>query len=243
MDVSSAMVEVQAVMRRLKDVRPIFHSEADFQHAFAWEMNRLVPEGQFRLECKRAGLGPRERLDIWIRWPTGQFTAVELKYKKRPLQVEIDNEAYDLTSDAAQDLGRYDFLLDVCRIERIVADHPKTEGFAILLTDDSGYWNGPSGKETIDAAFRLHEGRCVSGLLAWDKRAGAGTTKNREAALSLSGNYTCAWSDYSVVANRPGGQLRYLSVYVPAVVAGPAVMAMSSSTRKEAGIEAQAGEA
>src|SRR4051812_8446151 len=124
MAVSSAVFEIGTFMRRLAASRPVFHSEADFQHAFAWELHRLIPDGQFRLECKRAGLESRARLDIWIRRPTGSFMAVELKYKKRPLQVEIDSEIYDLTSDGAQVIGRYDFLLDVCRLERVVAAQP-----------------------------------------------------------------------------------------------------------------------
>lgn len=205
---------ISEVMSRLAEIRPLFHSEADFQHAFAWEMHRLMPDAQVRLECKHAGLEPRARLDILIRRPTGSFLAVELKYKKRPLRLELRGEVYDLTSDGAQDLGRYDFLLDICRIERVVAAQPQTEGVAILLTNDSSYWSGPSPRSTIDAAFRLHEGRCLSGALAWGASAGAGTTRGREAILGLTGSYTCAWSDYSVVSDRSGGRLRYLTANI-----------------------------
>lgn len=30
--------------------RPVFHSEADFQYAFAWELQRTSPSVQIRLE-------------------------------------------------------------------------------------------------------------------------------------------------------------------------------------------------
>lgn len=66
-------------MGRLTASRPVFHLKADFQHAFTWELHRILPEGEFRSERKHARLGTRVRLDVRIALPGGSFVAVELK--------------------------------------------------------------------------------------------------------------------------------------------------------------------
>lgn len=48
-------------MAALARVRPVFHGEADFQHAFAWEMHIADPSAKVRLETRpRPGI----RLDL-----------------------------------------------------------------------------------------------------------------------------------------------------------------------------------
>jgi hypothetical protein len=39
-------VELDAVVDGLRARRPVFHSEADFQHAFAWMAHELDPDLQ-----------------------------------------------------------------------------------------------------------------------------------------------------------------------------------------------------
>ena len=47
-------------------------------------------------------------------------------------------------------------------------------GYAVLLTNDPSYWNVPAARDTVDAAFRIHEGRDISGELAWAARGRSG---------------------------------------------------------------------
>jgi hypothetical protein len=82
------------------------------------------------------------------------------------------------------------------------------------LTNDSAYWKAPSYSNTVDADFRLHEGRTLSGRLVWSEHAGKGTTKNREAALYLRGSYEMRWADYSTPGGDPYGHFKYLLVKV-----------------------------
>ena len=44
------MLDIDQLMACLADTRKVFHSEADFQHALAWQIHRAMPEGQVRLE-------------------------------------------------------------------------------------------------------------------------------------------------------------------------------------------------
>jgi hypothetical protein len=41
---SAGRVSTDDVLARLASLRPVFHSEADFQQAFAWEIRSLDPQ-------------------------------------------------------------------------------------------------------------------------------------------------------------------------------------------------------
>lgn len=50
-------------MVALASSRPLFHSQADFERAFAWEAHRQRPDAQVRLE-RRLSAETNERLDL-----------------------------------------------------------------------------------------------------------------------------------------------------------------------------------
>ena len=112
---------------------------------------------------------------------------------------------------------RYDVLKDIARLERIVSEVPGTSGYAVVFTNDSAYWKSPTRADTVDAAFRIHEGRTIEGTLRWSESAGHGTTKGREAPLELAHSYHIAWRDYSAIPVSSYGQMRYLLNEVPPV--------------------------
>lgn len=58
------MIDLPPVMSALAKDRPVFHSEADFQHALAWEIHRRWPETSVRLEFRVPKLG--YHLDTWM---------------------------------------------------------------------------------------------------------------------------------------------------------------------------------
>ena len=110
--------------------------------------------------------------------------------------------------------GRYDFLYDISRIEKAKAlDENFESGFAIILTNDSAYWSSPYTKNTVDASFRIHEGRTITGSLSWGEKAGNGTTKGREESIELIGNYKIAWLPFSNI-EVPCGEFRYCLIEV-----------------------------
>lgn len=108
------------VLLELSHKRPIFHSEADFQHALAWEMHERWPRCSMRLEFRPPYLESRVYYDIWAK-QGDTIVAVELKYKTRKLGVKVAEETFDLLDQSAQDVGRYDFLKDIQRLERIAS--------------------------------------------------------------------------------------------------------------------------
>lgn len=59
-------VDIAVLLRTLALQRPVYHSEADFQHAFAWEAHRTDPSLPVRLETHPE---PNVRLDLLLRRP------------------------------------------------------------------------------------------------------------------------------------------------------------------------------
>ena len=199
---------IHTLLEALATKRPVFHSEADFQHALAWQI-RESTESDIRLEfrpCRNRSMC----LDLWV---PDQRVAVELKYLTRKLDWDTSGESFALRNQSAQDIRRYQVIKDVQRLESVSrAQH----GIAIVLTHDSSYWKRARKDNPIDIAFRLHEGRLLSGTLRWSPDASTGTTEGREAAITLKGSYVCKWRDYGrpVVPNAKNARFRYLALEV-----------------------------
>ena len=216
-------LSISRVLTALAKQRPIFHSEADFQHAIAWEIHKHSPRASVRLErpVEVSHLNKRRYVDIWTE-QDDHVLAIELKYKTRALQVLIGNEQYALRSQTAQDLGRYDFIKYIGRVENIVTDRaPRASGYAILLTNDPSYWTHPRSDNTAEARFRLHEGNILRGDLGWRTDASEGTKRGREDLLQLRGSYALRWEDYSRPAEGSYGRFRYLVVEVEGGASAP----------------------
>ncbi len=193
--------------------RPLFHSEADFQHALAWELHQRLPDARIRLELPVAHNNKLLHVDIWL-VHQNNIVAIELKYKTRKLSIDVGGEQFTLLDQSAQDIGRYDFIKDTQRLEYLTHGRVGAIGYAILLTNDSSYWSTPRDYRSVDAAFRLHENRTLEGRLAWGAKAGAGTTRGREEAFELQGSYPLHWNDYSHPSAANYGRFRYLIVKV-----------------------------
>lgn len=203
------MVTIEDLMRRLSVRRPIFHSEADFQHELAMELQRTDADLQLRLEYP-FGTGARASLDILVRKGNREF-GLELKYLSRLASVTVGGEEFRLRHQSAQDTRRYDVCKDISRIEDFCGRF-KAAGGVIVLTNDPAYWTARRRADTSDAAFDLADQRILNGSLAWGGQAGLGTTRGREAALIIAGQYALQWREYADVGG-PGGRLRYL--YIP----------------------------
>jgi hypothetical protein len=163
------------------------------------------------LELPREIGGRRVHVDIWV-VEAGERVAIELKYFTREIDVAVGSERFRLRDQAAQDLGRYDVLKDLARIEALVAAGDADRGYVVTLTNDSSYWKGPSSLSSPNYAdFRLMQDRDLDGVLAWGPATGAGTMKGREAPIALRAHYRCNWADYSDLGSTMSrGQFRYL---------------------------------
>lgn len=188
--------EIEKCILSLRKKRLIFHSEADFQFALAWEIQYLYPEAKVRLEyCPLEA--PNTHIDIMLFY-LGNTIPIELKYKTARLALKTSNESFNLKNHGAQDLGKYDCIKDVKRLEmlsNLLMGFSK--GYALWLTNESSYWNPPVRSNTVYEAFSIHHTAQKHGIMEWASHASAGTIKGRERPIDLNGTYDIAWKEYS----------------------------------------------
>jgi len=212
--------DIKECIEKLSKRRDIFHSEADFQFALAWEIQREYPEADIRLEYCVKDVpkihnedGQNMHIDIMVSFDNDcklsdkRWIPIELKYKTAKfVGTDIKDEPYDLKGHAAQLLGRYDFIKDIERLERLSnkSDFSYQEGYAIWLTNDMSYpRNKPEGKNnTICKEFSVHCGAIKKDTLKWLNDPSDGTIKNRKNPIKLKKEYEIKWHPYSSIETK-----------------------------------------
>lgn len=194
-------VNISTIIQNLKKRRKIFHSEADFQHELAWEIHKTYPKYSIRLE-KAFKLDEKLYVDIFF--ANSSKTAIELKYKTQALNYSYNNiENYNLTTHSAINLGRYDFLKDVERLENLKSNKLINKGFAIFLTNARSYWSKTSKSSKLSKDFYLtNNDNLNKSEYRWlpnVKKTSIGV--NRMQPIKLSNTYKLNWSTYSVIDN------------------------------------------
>jgi hypothetical protein len=191
---------VAAWLGELRRTRPVFHSEADFQHALAWTAHLFELSLGVRLGVKTA-VG---HLDLLISRPEqNRQLALELKYLKAAWTGTVAGERCDLANQGAQDIRGYDVVKDIARVEKLTAHAPGWSGGVLVVSNDPGYWNRPGHGRAINAdAFRLYEGTYLSEVRAWGPGTGQGTMRKRTEPIRLRGTYQCVWTTYSRLEGR-----------------------------------------
>ena len=204
---------IESALEQLKKKHRIFHSEADFQFSLAWELQKILPTAKIRLEyCP--SFAREMHIDIYVIDEDGSHP-IELKYKSRGIEMIDENEYFKLKNHGAQDIGRYDYLYDIQRIENMKKlDKNFKSGYAIILTNDSAYWKAPANNNTVDSAFRIHEGRIIEGSLSWTTNAGKGTTKDREDPIVLDNRYKIEWSNFSNFEGKSYGTFKLCAIEI-----------------------------
>jgi hypothetical protein len=204
------ITDLASILEQLALERPIFHSEADFQHALAWLIHERYSDCRVRLEVNPYTDGQRAYIDILLSYQ-GTPIALELKYKTRKLDIDHNYESFHLLNQSAQDAGRYDFIKDISRLERFVVVNPQSLGYAIFLSNDSSYWRAmQESSNAVDKQFRIHEQATLRGNLTWGELAGEGTRRGREKIIELQREYPLQWHEYSTLNESTVGQFRYL---------------------------------
>ena len=207
------MLDIRCLLTDLAKNRKVFHSEADFQHALAWHIHQTMPESQIRLEFPVPAEHRKMYVDIYL---PDEKIAIELKYVTRKSELKHNGESFALRDQRAQNQRRYDFLKDIQRLECMRSVPGLYEaGHAVLLTNDRLYWDDPPrGQDTVDSAFRVHEGQKISGELDWADQTSPGTKKGRECPIQLEDSYCLRWQDFSNICEKQQGEFRYLAVSV-----------------------------
>lgn len=202
-------IKIEKIMKDLAEKRPIFHSEADFQHALAWKIHEWHHEQyEIRLEYPIQVGEEKITVDIWMKAKQGEENvALELKYKKRKFKGDVSGEKYMFSSDGARDGGCYGFMEDTRRIECLVENKDIGYGAAIILSNEHLYWDKRKGKHTNFEEFSLYDGRKVDAEMEWQKGTGEGYVGKRRWSIDLKNQYDLTWNDYNIVQ---GQKFRWL---------------------------------
>jgi hypothetical protein len=197
-------VDLTGTLAALAARRPVFHSEADFQLALAWEVQKKDSKMDVYLETR-----PVEGVHLDMAFERdGLYTAVELKYLTRAWSGEIGGQRYDLKNHSAHDFRRYDVVNDIARVEQFTQSRAGANGAVIVLTNDPAYRKPSSSSIASDRAFRIGESAVLEGPRAWGRTpAGAGKRED----LTLAHRYEMHWTNFS--SNDP--QLWQLVIEVP----------------------------
>jgi hypothetical protein len=196
-------------MTELSAKRPVFYSEADFQHALAWQLHLLRPTAQLRLEVPltEADLGARaDRLDILVRLD-GWRVALELKYPRDRFSWQGDDEPvpYRRNNRDAADDAAYATINDLHRTERWVSLGAADVGVVLALTNIKTFWRAVPATVALDAEFRFPDGTEIAGVRRW------GQGGRLKPPIDLGGRYVSRWRDYSRLADGTGAtQFRYV---------------------------------
>lgn len=177
-------LNAQALSEIIKEFNgKIFQSEAQFQFELAWKLNEKYGNGDdLAVELEDMGMVEKDGENVKRKFYTdivvkqGDYrVAIELKYKT----AEYKSENVYLFNHGAEDLGRYDYIWDVHRIELLKGEPESKDfgeenfevqkqkickkGFAVLLTNEKKYWEenkknkneNDEEKRTIDYQFRF----------------------------------------------------------------------------------------
>ena len=134
------ILNIDDLMNELAKQRPIFYSEADFQFALGWLIQKNYPAYKVRFEYKPT-FDSDMHIDILVITDDQKWIPIELKYKTKKTQEPIiwNNEEYNLSNHSAKDQSCYRYVKDIQRIETVAMHEPLRfiEGYAVMLTNDA----------------------------------------------------------------------------------------------------------
>lgn len=218
---SFGKVELECIMNKLGAVSRIFNSEAQFQFELAWNIKEEF-DCEIRLEelsCiitnEKNNRNKKYYTDIILEKGDLRI-ALELKYKTA-LYEDRPNNIY-LKAHGASDLGAYDFMWDVHRLQVLTGietdnscdiKRPCSRAYAIILTNDAYYWNDTQPRETINREFLIGGDKIGNGVLTkgshkWyttEGEVGLSTAllnmASRQQDIILSQDYCYKWMTYN----------------------------------------------
>lgn len=205
---------IHDLMSGLSSKHPIFHGEADLQHALAWHIQTLDRNCRVRLEVRfqkisEERFGKNSFVDVWL---PDRKIAVELKFAKDNFRTFNNGEEFELRK-GAWDVAAYGFVKDIKRLEKLKDDGEICTGFAIFLSNEPNIWTRRNGPNQFDE-FRLHEKQALFAGLHRVAGGATETIRKSHPPVELSRSYPVCWRPYSNLEGEGRGEFRYLAIKV-----------------------------
>lgn len=214
----SINIDIKQILKKFANEKRIFQKEAQFQLELAWELKKQVEDNNEKVRVCLEYLGYKSKhsnkrfySDIIVIDENKNYIVIELKYKTKQAEYTNGyNEKINLLGHGAPDEGRYDYLLDIHRIELfknkdtenyVYSEQLKNfeKGYAILLTNENQYWNRTKDeakiKQTVDANFSIGEDDVINGNIFWTSTQEKNWMKSRK-SFKINGEYKCEWQDF-----------------------------------------------
>ena len=194
--------EIIEALEELKKEKRIFVSEKDFQLELAWKLKEIFERKKEKINiklefCIEIKNEKPMYIDILVNYKN-KWYPIELKYKtKKYYDDSSEDESIKLKNQEARDQGRYDFLWDIKRLEKIknIKEKNFAEGFAIFLTNDLNYLNG--GSNCKDEDFRLYNREIDTKMeLKWKNNPSKGTIGKRTEKIKFDNIVKIKWDEY-----------------------------------------------
>jgi hypothetical protein len=207
--------DIIEALNTLSEVRPVFHSEADFQHELAHILAIKGVNCRLEKPCSILVNGEQIRveLDILVIENGQNETVIELKYVKKRYAGVHNNEHFDLANSWGTNLSRFDCFADLQRVSALVNAGKASNGFCIFLTNQENAWNHDvTASGNLGSQFSIHEGRVlVAGeILNWIGNPHEGNVGTKRlppyCPIEINQNVELKWIDYS----NSGTCFRYL---------------------------------
>lgn len=210
--------QITDILSQVGTSRPVFHSEADFQHELALRMSlcgfRVRLEVPFSIQVN--GVMVAAQLDMLVFGPEQRRTAIELKYVTAKKAVEHAGETFTLKQNWGTNLSRFDCWADFQRVGGLVAAQHADKGFAIFLTNVADAWNVDVG-ETVNLGrqFSVHQDRNVTAntMLDWVGNPPTDTVGRKRmppySPVTVPQQTSCCWRDFSDLQGS-NGRFRFL---------------------------------
>jgi len=202
---------ISTAMNSLSKKRRIFHSEADFQFALAWEIKEIYG---WDIQLERFAMVDEMRvsIDIVVIEENNKYP-IELKYLKKPLPEEAKDDAVlaeyksFLRAGSVHSMDMYSCLSDIERIEKLYMRGSEfCKGYVIWLTNDSAFWEDSGVRnDAFYKAFHSPEDAEKTGVIDYFPRINPKTgeeywnlkMKEYKKAINLAGFYKIKWIEYS----------------------------------------------
>lgn len=238
---------LECIIKELGSVPRIFNSEAQFQFELAWKIKE-----EFDCEVKLEELSRASKVtnstgrdvvkkdytDIILEKEDCRI-AIELKYKTAEPKNFYIQENVLLMNHGAADLGAYDFMWDIHRIQVLtgweqdnstVKMLPCTRGYAVILTNEPRYWNTNSNNNVpekgINRQFLIGEDKdkpayFFEGEHCWYTKEGEKglskalqNDKSRQKSINIINNYPYKWKNYCEPIAEKNGLFRFMIVEI-----------------------------
>lgn len=187
--------DINIVLNHLRKKRFAFQSEADFQFQLAWAIKEIyLDRVELILEYPTIINEHKAFIDIVVILDKDKIIPIELKYKTKKAYIKFGNLEINLKNQGAQDLGKFDYLSDIERIESF--NHEKFyEGYAIMITNDFSYTKKTNGV-TKNMEFSIGNCCIKNGVMTWGEGSSIYNNLHRKASICFKKDYKMNWKIY-----------------------------------------------